>query len=473
MTVKLSKILIGSRKRREKVILKKLLYNAGIVTMNTARDFFTDGAILIDGDRIIDIDKSAVLNSKAHTDVEKIDCRGKYILPGMINTHVHTSQQLGRGIADDVNLLTWLHKRIWPYESNLTEEDSYISTLLCGLEQIRSGVTCFAEAGGQFVDGMVRGTNELGIRGILAQSIMDTGKGLPDNWKSELPELLGLQTDYIKKWHGSANDRIRIWFGLRTIFNVSDDLIVKTKALADREGVGIHMHVAEVKEEVEFSQKERGATTVSHLNNLGVLGPNLLAVHCVWMTDEEVDLFASHGVKVSHNPASAMRVLGFAKIPEMMKAGVCVTLGTDGAPSNNRMTLIDEMWLASLIHKGRTLDPTVVPAQAVLEMVTCNAARALMWEKEIGTLEIGKKADLVLINPDTPTMLPMHDPIANMVTSMHDHNVESVMVDGRWIMRDRKILVVDEAAVILEAKERAANVVKRAGIVLPPRFNTM
>jgi 5-methylthioadenosine/S-adenosylhomocysteine deaminase len=137
------------------------------------------------------------------------------------------------------------------------------------------------------------------------------------------------------------------------------------------------------------------------------------------------------------------------------------------------MTLIDEMWLASLIHKGRTLDPTVVPAQAVLEMVTCNAARALMWEKEIGTLEIGKKADLVLINPDTPTMLPMHDPIANMVTSMHDHNVESVMVDGRWIMRDRKILVVDEAAVILEAKERAANVVKRAGIVLPPRFNTM
>jgi 5-methylthioadenosine/S-adenosylhomocysteine deaminase len=182
-------------------------------------------------------------------------------------------------------------------------------------------------------------------------------------------------------------------------------------------------------------------------------------------------MFSDHDVKVSHNPAAAMRVLGFAKIPEMLRAGVCVSLGTDGAPSNNRMTLIDEMWLASLIHKGRLLDPTVMPAERVLEMVTCNGARALLWEDEIGSLEVGKKADLIVINPHTPTMLPLHDPIANMVTAMHDHNVESVMCDGRWLMRDRKILIVDEQAILEEAARRAADVVRRAGIRLPDRFN--
>jgi 5-methylthioadenosine/S-adenosylhomocysteine deaminase len=191
------------------------------------------------------------------------------------------------------------------------------------------------------------------------------------------------------------------------------------------------------------------------------------------MTDDEIRLFADHQVKVSHNPAAAMRVLGFPRIPEMLDAGVCVALGTDGAPSNNRMTLIDEMWLASLIHKGRRLDPTVMRAQQVLEMVTRNGARALLWEDDIGSLEAGKKADLVIINPNTPTMLPLHDPIANMVTAMHDHNVEAVMCDGAWLMRNREVLVVDENAILEEAKRRAADIVKRAAIRLPSRFNVV
>jgi 5-methylthioadenosine/S-adenosylhomocysteine deaminase len=184
-------------------------------------------------------------------------------------------------------------------------------------------------------------------------------------------------------------------------------------------------------------------------------------------------MFADHDVKVSHNPAAAMRVLGFAKVPEMLAAGVCVALGTDGAPSNNRMTLIDEMWLASLIHKGRMLDPTVVPAQTVLAMVTCDAARALLWEDEIGSLEVGKKADLTVVDPDSAAMLPMHDPVANMVTSMHAHNVESVMADGRWLMRDRQVLVVNEQEILEEAKARAAAIAHRAGIVLPQRFRVV
>lgn len=450
-----------------------LLYNAGLITMDADRRQFTRGAVLVEGDRIAAVGRSDDLVAAAGPEVGRVDLRGRWLLPGLINTHVHTSQHLGRGLGDDVGLLTWLYERIWPYESNMTPADSYVSTLLCGLEQIRSGVTCIAEPGGQFVDGMARAVTELGLRAQLARSTMDMGEGLPSNWHETTDEALDVQVAHYERWHGKADGRIRVWFGLRTIFNNSDDLIVRTKALADAHGVGVHMHVAEIKDEVEFAAATRGATTVTHLRDLGVLDRNFLAVHSVWLTDAEVQMFADHHVKVSHNPAAAMRVLGFAKVPKMLEAGVCVALGTDGAPSNNRMTLIDEMWLASLIHKGRTLDPTVIPAQAVLAMVTCDAARALLWEDEIGSVEVGKKADLTVIDPDSPAMLPVHDPVANMVTSMHAHNVESVMVGGRWLMRDREILAVNEQEIIEEAKARAAAIARRAGIVLPPRFNVV
>jgi 5-methylthioadenosine/S-adenosylhomocysteine deaminase len=355
----------------------------------------------------------------------------------------------------------------------MTAEDSYISSLLCGIEQIRSGVTCFAEPGGQYVDGMGRAVSELGLRGILAKSTMDMGEGLPAKWNEDTERALRVQIENLERWHGAGGGRIRVWFGLRTIFNNSDTLIQKTKDLADRYGVGIHMHVAEIREEVEFARQRRGATTVTHLDQLGVLDNNFLAVHSVWLTEDEIRIFADRQVKVSHNPGAAMRVLGFAKIPEMLAAGVCVSLGTDGAPCNNRMSLIDDMWLASLIHKGRTLDPTAVPAQSILGMATCDGARAVLWEDELGSLEPGKQADLAIINPNTATMLPMHDPVANMVSSLRTENVESVMVAGKWLMRDRKILTVDEAAVIQEAKARAASIVQRAGIQLPQRFHVV
>lgn len=450
-----------------------LLYNASILTMDPQRRQFNRGAVLVENDRISQVGDSDLLLAQTGPEVECVDLRGRWILPGLINTHVHTSQQLGRGLGDDVSLLVWLHERIWPYESNMTEEDSYISSLLCGIEQIRSGVTCFAEPGGQFVNGMGRAVTELGLRGILAKSTMDMGEGLPPAWDETTQKALDIQVENLKRWHNQAHGRIRVWFGLRTIFNNSDELIVRTKALADQYCVGVHMHVAEIREEVEFARQTRGATTVMHLNRLGVLDKNLLAVHSVWLTEEEIYLFAEKQVKVSHNPAAAMRVLGFAKIPEMLKAGVCVSIGTDGAPSNNRMTLIDEMWLTSLIHKGRTLDPTVMPAQDILAMVTCDGARALLWEDELGSLEPGKKADLLVINPNTATMLPLHDPVANMVTSMRTENIESVMVDGRWLMRDRRILTVNEAEILEEAKRRAADIAHRAGIRLPNRFNVV
>ena len=452
---------------------KYLLYNAGVISMDSQLRQYRCGAVLVNGDRIVKVGKSDDLLAELEADVKTIDLRGRWILPGLINTHTHLSQQLGRGLADDVNLLTWLRERIWPYESSMEEEDTYISSLLCGIEQIRSGVTCLAEAGGQHVNGMGRAVRELGIRAVLTRSSMDMGEGLPEPWQEPLEKVLETQIANFESWHDQAEGRIKVWFGLRTIFNNSDELIQRTKDLADRYGVGVHMHVAEVKEEVEFAEATRGATTVKHLENLGVLDKNFLAVHTVWLTEEELNLFAGREVKVSHNPAAAMKVLGFAKVPEMLKKGICVTIGTDGAPANNRMTLVDEMWLTSLIHKGRTLDPTVVPAEAVLKMVTQNAARALMLDQDMGSLEEGKKADLVVVNPNSAAMLPMHDPAANMVSSMRSENIESVMVNGRWVMKDKIIRSINEQEIIHEARLRAAAIAKRAGIKLPNRFNLM
>lgn len=454
---------------------RTLLFNAGIMTMDTQRRQFNRGAILIEDDRISRVGQSdeLVRDLGNETDLQKINLDDRWILPGLINSHVHLSQQLGRGLGDDVSLITWLHERIWPYESNMNEEDSYISSLLCGIELIRSGVTCFAEPGGQYVNGMGRAVTELGIRGILARSTMDMGEGLPENWRETTDEALEIQIANFEKWHGKANNRIQVWFGLRTIFNNSDELILRTKQLADELGVGVHMHVAEIKDEVEFSKNTRGATTVTHLNDLGVLDKNFLAVHSVWLTNDEIEMFANKNVKVSHNPAAAMRVLGFPKIPEMIDAGVCVSIGTDGAPSNNRMTLVDEMWLTSLIHKGRLLDPTVMPAEKILEMVTCDGAKSLLLEDQIGSIEVGKKADLVVVNPNTASMLPIHDPVANMATSMRTENIESVMTDGKWLMYEKEILMVDEEEIIKQAKEHALNLRKRANINLPDRFTTI
>jgi 5-methylthioadenosine/S-adenosylhomocysteine deaminase len=449
-------------------MVQKYLTNATIVTMNKEEQVFQCGNILVENDQITAVGN--VDESLLQPGAQRHDCTGKIILPGLINSHVHTSQQLGRGLGDDVDLLTWLHSRTFPYESSLTEEDSYVSTLLCCIEQIRCGVTSFAEPGGQFVRSMAKGVAQAGLRAKLAKSCMDCGEGLPAIWQRSTQEELDAQVADLEALHNSADGRVQVWFGLRTLFNNSDSLILKTKELADSYGVGVHMHVAEVKEEIVYSKEKFGVGTVQHLEDLRVLDKNFLAVHTVWLTNEEVDLFAKRNVKVSHNPAAAMRVLGFAKVPQMLDKGICVSLGTDGAPSNNRMDLVDEMWLTSLIHKGWRLDPTVMKAQDILRMVTTNGARALMDEDVVGSLEPGKKADMIIINPASAGMYPLHDSIANLVTSMHSSNIESTMCNGQWLMKDRVLLTLDEQAILSEAQDRANSIRERAGIRLPNRF---
>lgn len=446
-----------------------LIKNAYIISMNLNREIFNNGSILIEGNLIKaigNVEESLITN-----ETEVYDAKGKFILPGFINTHVHLSQQLGRGVADDVDLLTWLRERVWPYESSFNYEDSLISSTACCAEMIKSGVTTFLEAGGQYVEAMVEAVKNTGLRAGLSKSVMDEGIGLPNNWVKTADEEINYQKELFDKYHNSCNERVKIWFGLRTIFNNSDELIIKTKKLADKLNTGIHMHIAEIAAENEYVKNNRGNSTVEHLHKLGALGENLLAVHTVWLTDREIDLFKLYNVKVSHNPAAAMKVvLGFARIPEMLEKGLPVSIGTDGAPSNNRMDMMREIYLTSLIHKGRTLNPKVVPAEQVLEMATINGAKCALLDKEIGSLEIGKKADLIIVNPNSLHSLPIHDPIANIVYTMSSENIESTMCDGEWLMKEKELLVVNEKELIEKLKIQAEKIRTKAGINLPNRF---
>lgn len=446
-----------------------LIKNAYVISMNKNREIFKNGSILIENDRIKAVGKVDPL--LINSDVEVCDAQGKIILPGLINTHVHLSQQLGRGIADDVVLLTWLRERVWPYESSFGYEDSLVSSTACCVELIKTGVTTFLEAGGQYVDAMAEAVEKCGLRACLSKSTTDEGEGLPKAWQKTTQEELDFQEELFKKYNNTAEGRIKIWFGLRTIFNNSDELIKGTKILADKYKTGIHMHVLEVKEEMDYTRATRGETTVEHMNRLGALGPNLVAAHTVWLTEREIDLFRLYDVKVSHNPGAAMKVvLGFAKIPEMLEKGITVSIGTDGAPSNNRMDMMRDMYLTSLIHKGRTLNPKTMSAEQVLEMATINGAKCALMEKEIGSIEVGKKADIIILNSDTIHTLPVIDPVANIVYAMSSENVESSMCNGKWLMRNREILFLDEKELLEKIKIQNKKIMDKAGIVIPDRF---
>ncbi|KAL9369755.1 hypothetical protein Peur_040954 [Populus x canadensis] len=462
-----------------------IIHNAMIVTMDPESRVFKNGGIVIEQDKIKAIGQSADIlsqfSSLAHH-LQIIDLHSHILLPGFINTHVHTSQQLARGIADDVDLMTWLHHRIWPYESNMTEDDSYLSTLLCGIELIHSGVTCFAEAGGQYVSGMARAVEKLGLRACLTESIMDTGEGLPTSWAMRTTDdCIQSQMELYEKHHNTADGRIRVWFGIRQIMNSTDRLLLETRNTAQELKTGIHMHVAEIPYENQFVKGNRKVEhgTVTHLEKINFLQNNLLSAHTVWVDDTEIGFLSRAGVKVSHCPAAAMRMLGFAPIREMLDSGICVSLGTDGAPSNNRMSIVDEMYLASLINKGRevyakgTTDPTALPAETILRMGTINGAKTVLWDNEIGSLEIGKKADITAVHPNSWSMVPVHDCISSLVYSMRTENVVSVMCNGKWIMKDKKIVNVDEGEVMLAAKEASSKILKRAGISIPNRMNVL
>ncbi len=456
-----------------------LFTNATIMTMNPTRDIINDGAIAIQNKRIVAIDKTSVLQVR-YPHEEIVDVKGKLILPGLIDTHVHVAQALIRGCADDMALIQWLCERVWVLQGNFTHDDGYVSARLCIAEMLRSGTTTFLEsmlAHRYGFDGIAQAVQESGIRACLAGIVMDIGTYAtqsnsmhPGMIESRETSLLGV-LDMHSKWEGAADERIHVWFGPRTPGGVTSELYREMTDLARQRNMGITMHLAEVEADKIYLNEKFSLTPVDYAESVGLLGPRSVLVHMVWLTPAEIDKLAATGTTVSHNPSSNSKLAsGVCKVPLMLERGVNVALGCDGGPSNNDYDMIREMKLAAIIHKSVTLDPLTVPAETVLEMATINGAKALGLEHEIGSLEVGKKADLIVIDLERLHTTPSMNPVSTLVYAATGGEVDTVMVDGKIVVSQGQLLSMDEHEIIVQANNHAAQLYRRANIDLKPRW---
>jgi len=457
-----------------------MVYEHGtLITVDPQRRIILDGALAVEGERFVAIDKAQVLCER-FPGAERVDLHGQVVTPGLINAHVHTAQAMIRGCADDMELIDWLGKRVWVLQGNYTEDDGRASAELCILEMLKSGTTTFVEsmlAERYGFDGIAAAVVSSGIRGTLAKIVMDVGTyATKDNWmhpgmvedrETSLQNTLAMHD----KWNGAGNGRVQVWFGPRTPGGVTPELYREISVLARQRGMGITVHLAEVQADRVYLQEHFGRTPAQYAEDVGLVGPNVLLVHAVWMDANDVAILARTGTNVAHNPASNAKLAsGIAPIPEMLAAGVNVALGTDGGPSNNTYDLVREMRLASYVHKARTLNPLVMSSEAVLEMVTIRGAKALGLEREIGSLETGKQADFVAFDLDKPHVVPHFNPVSTLVCAASGADVDLVVIQGRLVVRGGEVLTMDQERVLKEAGKRAVALWQRAGIDSRPRW---
>jgi 5-methylthioadenosine/S-adenosylhomocysteine deaminase len=437
-----------------------LIVSGGVlVTMDGARTIVHDGSVAIKGDAIVAVGPRAEIESK-YKGVQTIDAPGRMVLPGFINGHTHVPMTLFRGLHDDVTLNDWLYKYIFPAEAkNVNEEFVRWGTRLAAAEQIRSGVTTFADMY-YFEDAVAEETKAAGMRGLLGETFIDFPA--PDN-KSNA-EMVAYTEKFLKKWQGDP--LIHAAPAPHSIYTCSKKTIQEAAALARKYHAPLLMHVSEMKKEWEDSEKANGMSPVQYLEKIGVLGPDLVAAHCIFVDEADRKLLADRQVGCVHNPSSNMMIAsGVSPVPEMRAAGIAVGLGTDGpAGSNNDLDLMEEIDLAAKLAKISKMNPLALNAKAAVEMATIDGARALHMEKEIGSLEAGKKADLILISLDEPNAVPMYDVYAQVAYSLKGSDVETVVIGGTVVMRERKLLTVDEPAVLEKAREYGKSVRSSLGM---------
>jgi 5-methylthioadenosine/S-adenosylhomocysteine deaminase len=430
-----------------------------IVTMDGSRSVVDDGAVAVVGDSIVAVGPRLAIEARYQAR-ETIDARGKLVLPGFINGHTHVPMTLFRGLHDDVTLNDWLYKFIFPAEAkNVTEEFVRWGTRLAAAEQIRSGITTFADMY-YFEDAVAEETKAAGMRGVLGETFIDFPA--PDNKTNAA--MLAYTEKFLQKWQGDP--LIHAAPAPHSIYTCSQKTLQDVAALARKYHAPILIHVAEMKKELDDSLKNNGATPVQYLERIGVLGPDVIAAHCIFVDETDRKLLAQRGVGCVHNPSSNMMLAsGVAPVPEERAAGIAVGLGTDGpAGSNNDLDLMEEIDLAAKLAKITKMSPLALNAPAVVEMATIDGARALHMEKEIGSLETGKKADLIVIDLDEPNAVPMYDVYAQIAYALKASDVETVMIGGRLVMKDRKLLIVNEEAAISKAREYRKSVAASLGM---------
>jgi 5-methylthioadenosine/S-adenosylhomocysteine deaminase len=426
-----------------------LIKNGIVITMDKERRILKDFSISIT-DGIIEEIKPEI---KGEADFV-IDASRKIVMPGFVNTHTHLAMSLFRGVADDLPLMRWLQEEIWPMEKKLEANHVYAGALLGCLEMIKTGTTCFNDMY-FYMDEVARSIEESGMRGVISYAMFDFGD------ESKADDILKEGGKSIKKYN-VAGSRIKAVLGPHAPYTCSEKLLVKTAEMAKKHNTLIHIHVAETKEEVETSKKEKGKTPFEYLDNIGFLRDNVLASHSTWVTEKEIKILKKRNVKVAHNPTSNMKIgCGVAPIPEYIENGVLVSLGTDGAASNNSLDMFQEMKICALLHKINKRDASVVPAEKVLEFATINGARALGLDNEIGSVEVGKKADVILVDLDRPNLTPLTNPVSHLVYSARGCDVDTVIIDGKIVMEDRRVRTIDQPQVLNFAMEQARDLYQK------------
>jgi 5-methylthioadenosine/S-adenosylhomocysteine deaminase len=438
--------------QREQVDL--IIQGGMTLTMDAGRRVFPDGLVAIRGDRLVAVGNRSELASRFLPSLV-INAGGEAVLPGLINGHTHAPMVLFRGMADDLELHEWLTKYIFPAEAkNVTREFVYWGTQLACLEMIRSGTTTFSDMY-YFEDAVAEAAAQAGMRGVLAQTILDFPS--PDSPTSQAG--LEYTERFIKQWQN--HPLITPAVGPHAAYTNSTETLKKVQAFAEAHNVPIHMHVAETRTEVEDISKRYRARPVEYLERIGLLSPRLIAAHVVHVNDGEIQLLQRRQVGVVHNPQSNMKLAsGVAPVPQMIRANLALGLGTDGAASNNTLDMFEAMKTAALLHKLASNDPKVVNARQALEMATINGARALHLEKEIGSLEPGKRADLIIVGLDAPHQVPVYDVQSQLVYATNGSDVKTVIINGRVVMRDRHVHTLDPAAILAKANEFRAKVVE-------------
>lgn len=437
-----------------------LILSGGIVvTMDASRNIYPDGSVAIRGDSILAVGPRARIDSE-FTAKQVIDAHGGLLLPGFINGHTHVPMTLFRGLHDDVTLQDWLYKYIFPAEAkNVNEEFVRWGARLAAAEQIRGGVTTFADMY-YFEDAIAEETKAAGMRGILGETFIDFPA--PDN-KSEA-EMLAYTEKFLKRWQGDS--LIQAAPAPHSIYTCSKKTLVDAAALARKYHAPILIHVAEMKKEWVDSQKQNGMSPVQYLDKIGVLGPDVIAAHCIYVDATDRKTLAERGTGCVHNPSSNMMLAsGVSPVPDMRAAGVAVGLGTDGpAGSNNDLDLMEEMDLAAKLAKITRMDPLALGAKDVVAMATIDGARAIHMEKEIGSLEAGKKADVILISLDEPNAVPMYDVYAQLAYALKGSGVETAVIGGKVVMQDHKLLTLDEPKILEKAREYGESVKTSLGL---------
>ena len=444
---------------REKVDL--LISGGTVVTMDPQRRILEDGAVAVRGDTIVAVGTRAALEAR-FLPSRRFSARGKLVLPGLINGHTHAPMTLLRGLADDLTLQDWLEKYIFPAEArNVTEDFVAWGTRLAALEMIHGGTTTFVDMY-YFEDVIARETKAAGMRGVLGETVIDFPA--PDN--KTLAQTLAYIENFLQHWKGDP--LIHAAVAPHSIYTCSEETLKQSFALARRWSAPVLIHVSETKRELEESRSKHGLSPVGYLDKLGLLGPDVLAAHCIWVDAADMEVLARRQVGCVHNPSSNMMLAsGVAPVVEMRAAGVRLGLGTDGpAGSNNDLDMMEEMDLAAKLQKVTRLDPRALGAEQALEMATIEGARALHMEAEIGSLEAGKKADLIVLGLDAPHAVPLYQVYSQIVYALKASDVETVIIGGRTVMQSRRVLTLVEAEVVAKAREYGAKV--KRSLAAPP-----